>query len=374
MLRHLAPVLISLAVPHASYAEPARSPAVGPRLEQVAAFPHDRPTGVAVTPAGRIFVSLPYANFSTERHQATVVEVLPGGSTRPYPNAEWNVKAADRPIGDRFLNVQSVVLDSQGFLWALDTGSPKRAGIVLGGAKLVKIDPASDRVIGVVPIGAALTRSDSYPNDVRVDARRQIAYITDSAHGGIIVVDLRSGTARMTLADPYPPAMVAERRTPPLIEDVRIAADDGTPLGLATDGLALSPEGDTLYVAARPLAGSRRLYSIATRDLRDTSLSAAELAGRLTDAGPAVVTDGIEIGPDGAIYYSDLERGAISRARPGALPEVVLRSPTLRWPDGMAFGPDRTLFVTVAQFHLLPGVNQGRDRSAPPYLLLKTRY
>jgi hypothetical protein len=184
----------------------------------VAVFPHDRPTAVVSSRDGRTFVSLPFGPFSDERHGATVVEVSSDGTVRPYPNAAWNQKGSDLAPGAHFLNVQSLTLDAEGFLWALDTGNPKRAGIVPGGAKLVKIDRRRQRRAGV-PIGSpALTKADSYLNDVRVDAARQVAYVTDSVHGGIVVVDLKTGSARMTLAEPHPPAILAEQRRAPVVE------------------------------------------------------------------------------------------------------------------------------------------------------------
>jgi hypothetical protein len=83
------------------------------------------------------------------------------------------------------------------------------------------------------------------------------------------------------------------------------------------------------------------------------------------------VSDGIEVGPEGAVYYSDIERNAISRAKPGDEPEIVVQSPILSWPDGMSFTADGGMLVTVAQFHLLAGLNGGQDRSRPPYLVVR---
>lgn len=182
----------------------AQPPSAGARLEPVVEFAHDRPTAVAVTAGGRVFVSLPYSSHSDPAtHAATVVEVA-GGVPRPYPDAVWNGKDGGN-VGARLLNVQSLTLAADGFLWLLDTGSPRRAGVVPGGAKLVKVDPATDRVVQVVALGPPAVRAESYLNDVRVDAVRQVAYVTDSVRGGIIVVDLAAGTARMVLEGPPPP-------------------------------------------------------------------------------------------------------------------------------------------------------------------------
>src|SRR4051794_7640628 len=56
------------------------------RLQVVAAFDH-QVTGVTVAPDGRIFVNFPRWNEDTP---VSVAEVMPDGSTKPYPDAEWN--------------------------------------------------------------------------------------------------------------------------------------------------------------------------------------------------------------------------------------------------------------------------------------------
>ena len=59
--------------------------AAAARLETVADFGWEKqPTGIAASEFGRVFVSFPrwFDNFTG----SSVVEVLPDGSTTPYPN------------------------------------------------------------------------------------------------------------------------------------------------------------------------------------------------------------------------------------------------------------------------------------------------
>jgi hypothetical protein len=44
-------------------------------------------TGVTVAPDGRIFVNFPRW---TEDTPVSVAELMPDGSTKPYPDEEWN--------------------------------------------------------------------------------------------------------------------------------------------------------------------------------------------------------------------------------------------------------------------------------------------
>jgi hypothetical protein len=61
--------------------------AVGDRV-----LPDAEPVGVAVSPrGGRVFVTLPFSDYSDGKHTASLVAVLAGGRTRPYPppSARW---------------------------------------------------------------------------------------------------------------------------------------------------------------------------------------------------------------------------------------------------------------------------------------------
>ncbi len=342
-----------------------------PELLEVASFPTSRPTGIAVSKQGRVFVSLPFSNYSDERHDASVVEVLADGRLNPYPNQLWNTKWENGTdsLSRRFLNVQSLTMDGDGFLWILDTGSPKRTGVVEGGAKLVKVDPNTDEVVQMVTFGKDVVPKVSYLNDVRVDAERQFAYITDSVRGGIIVVNLRSSESRMILEDH--PLARDEQRVVPVVEGVELGDKQGKVEFLATDGIALDSEGNYLYYQYRPNSGSKTLYRIATSFLRDKSLSGSELGSKVEEVGTTVVSDGIEIDGSDYVYFTDVERNAISRYRPSGKVEIVMQAQRLKWPDSIAFGANGYMYFTIAQFHLLPGLNNGVDKSVPPFKVYK---
>jgi NAD(P)-dependent dehydrogenase (short-subunit alcohol dehydrogenase family) len=66
------------------------------------------------------------------------------GKPKPFPDDAWNAK--DGPPAQRWICVQSVVVDDQDALWVLDSASPKTEAVVKGGPKLVKIDLATNKV------------------------------------------------------------------------------------------------------------------------------------------------------------------------------------------------------------------------------------
>src|SRR5437016_4735024 len=92
-------------------------------LEEVASFPNQQVTGVAVSKEGRVFVNFP--DWSDD-HTISVAEVI-NGDPKPYPNTEMN---GPGPAGSHFICVQSVYLDAEDNLWILDPAAPKMKQIV----------------------------------------------------------------------------------------------------------------------------------------------------------------------------------------------------------------------------------------------------
>ena len=159
---------------------------VSATLQDVAQFPDDQLTGVAVSQSGRVFVNFPYWS---ERHHLSVAEVV-NGQPVAFPNAEWNQSGAP---DKHFVCVQSVYVDESDSLWILDPAAPMMKEIVKGGPKLVKVDLVKNEIVQTIPFSEQIAPKKSYLNDVRIDLKTQTAFITDSGLGAIIIVDLRPG-------------------------------------------------------------------------------------------------------------------------------------------------------------------------------------
>jgi len=95
--------------------------------------------------------------------------------------------------------VQALHVDTRDRLWILDPANPRFEDVVPGGPKLACVDLGRDRVRRVYRFGPGAAPPDAYLNDVRVDAARGVAYLTDSGNGALVVLDLRSGRARRLL-------------------------------------------------------------------------------------------------------------------------------------------------------------------------------
>lgn len=337
-------------------------------------------TGVAVTPGGRVFVNAP--RWFDDGPMQSVMEVLPGGAMRAYPDEHWNswtpgATDAKATAGSKFVCVQSVHVDAMGRLWVLDPASPKLAGVVAGGPKLVQIDPGTDSVVRTILFDARVARPDSYLNDVRIDVRTETAYISDSGRGGIVVVDLARGQARRVL-DGDTRTMAQD--IVPVVEGTPLVFADGpkagTPMRVHCDGIALSPGADYLYWQA--LTG-RRLYRAPTAWLRGTDGRPERLAALVEDLGETVVTDGMEIDSRGNVYFTSLEENAIVVRRIDGALQTLMRSTHLAWPDSLAIRPMGSdgsrdeLYVVNSQINRTPWFHKGGAMPVGGYYVLKMR-
>ena len=300
-------------------------------------------TGIAIAPDGRIFVNYPRWS---DNVPFSVGELRPGGAVSPYPDEELNRWTPGSDPAEHLVCVQSVMVDRSGYLWILDAANPQFKGVVDGGAKLLKIDLASNRIVKSIRFMPPVIKPESYLNDVCVDTKRQVAYLTDSGAGGLIVADLTTGASRRVLA--RHPSTLSEGAVLTIGGHPWLSPDGSVPK-VHADGIAMDPGGDILYYQA--LTG-RTLHRIETRWLRDSKLTEDELGEKVEILGRTGSADGLLFGPDGRIYISALEENAIKAFSPGGKTEIVVQSPQLAWPDSFAIGPDGAIYVTCSQIHL----------------------
>lgn len=317
-----------------------------PEIEVVAEFRGQQVTGVAVSKAGRIFVSFPRWRDNLER---SVGELQPDGSVLPFPDAQWNSWTPDDGgTLSKWVCVQAVWIDPQDRLWVIDPASPKLAGVVPGGAKLVSINLDSGAVERVYPLGDDVAPPNAYMNDVRVDLKARRAFITDSGLGAIVTVDIDTGETRRLLSGHA--STIAAHAFVPTVEgrELRFIAgpNAGQPAVIHSDGLALDPDGGWLYWQA---LSSKRLFRAPVAALAAGDENAARRS--IEDMGATVVTDGMEFGPRGEVIFTALEHNAISALDATGAVRIIAASPLLAWPDAPAWGPDGWLYVSVSQIH-----------------------
>jgi sugar lactone lactonase YvrE len=334
----------------------------GAQLEEVGSFPHQQVTGVAVSKSGRVFVNFP--NWS-DSHSVSVAEWI-DGKTKPFPNDVWNQSG---PGGSHFICVQSVYVDADDNLWILDPAAPKMQEVIKGGPKLVKVDLKTNQVAQNIPFGEDVAPKKSYLNDVRVDTKMGVAFITDSGLGGIVVVDLKTGKARRLLKNHK--SVMAETKTKLIVEGRELLDQNGNPPQINSDGIALDSKYDYLYFHA--LTG-HTLYRIKPVYLKDSNLSDEDIGPKVEAVIQTPAPDGMLEAPDGSVYLTDLENSSIVRFDPISNKiEKIIEDQRLSWADSMAWGPGGEIYVTASQIQNMPRFNNGKDVHIDPYKLFKVK-
>ena len=336
------------------------------KIEEVASFPDQQVTGVAVSKDNRVFVCFPFWN---PNHTISVAEVMKDGTLKAFPDEQWNKNEGDP--AKRWVCVQSVYVDDTGALWVIDPAAPMLESVVKGGPKLVKFDLASNQPTQTIAFTEAVAPERSYLNDVRIDTKTGHAYLTDSGLGALAVVDLKTGNGRRLLAN-----QAATKAEP----DVELTVDGLQPKDPKTgktprfnaDGIALDSENGYLYW--HPLTG-HTLWRAKTEDLRNEQLSEEQLGAKIEKVSKTVAPDGMLAGRDGTIYLTAIEKDAIVRFDPKTHHEAtVAQDKLLQWPDSLAWGADGWLYVTASQIHRMPKFNNGVDqRGGQPFRLLRIK-
>ena len=322
--------------------------------------PGAQPSGVTALPDGRLLLSSPR---SAADHGGPRLAAWHDGSITPFPNA---------PDQKHFISPLAITIDGNGRVWMIDEGSvagDKGAPTPI----LFGIDAASGHIVQTIRLHAPAILPDTHVNDVRIDlthGAQGTAYVSDMSladHPALLFIDLATGAARRVLAG-----------------DASVSADPGFAMEVDgqmhrydlknpqmaqgnVDGVTLSADSSRLYWA--PLSG-RGLYSAPTALLADPGVPAADLKAAVRDEGEVGVADGMATAPDGALYFTDLERHAVVRRAPDGTLTMIAHDPRLISPDSLALVPG-ALWLTVGQWSRLPGFHDGRDLQEKPYLLVR---
>ncbi|MEN3168013.1 L-dopachrome tautomerase-related protein [Gluconobacter sp. OJB] len=330
-------------------------------VQIIGRFSNAQPSGIAVLPDGRLVLGFPR---SAHEHSGPRLGLYAKGKLTPFPDAASQ---------EQFVSPLGMTVDAKGQLWVLDEGMIAGTGTVAGAQKLFRIDPASGKIAQVISLSAPALLPDSHVNDVRIDlthGKAGTAFITDTSvdvHPALIVVDLATGHQRRILADTV--SVMPVQGFVAVMDGVAGRYDPAhatVPQG-GVNGIAISPDQQTLYWQPQ---SSRRLYSAPTALLSDPNTSEANLEKAVKDEGETGVGDGMATGPDGSLYITDDERHAILRHRPDGKISVVAHDPRLTEPDGLTYA-NGALYGTVGQWARLPVFHNGKNLEVMPYIVVK---
>ncbi len=212
------------------------------------------------------------------------------------------------------MGVNALRIGPDGQLWIVDKGAPGPGQDVLpGGAKVVVVDLATDKVSRIIPLDA-VTGKKSFVDDIRFNGDH--AYLTDAGQPGLIVVDLKTG--QMWRALDGDKSVTAERTL--MAEGRPVVDPQGKPVVIHADQLEVSPDGKTLYYQAC----SGPMYRIETRYLDDPAATDEERRQHVAFFADTPSTGGTAIDAAGTIYSSDTEHSRILKIAPdGAISTLV---------------------------------------------------
>ncbi|RYE35615.1 MAG: gluconolactonase [Sphingobacteriaceae bacterium] len=336
-------------------------PPESPKLIEVASFDHYQPIGVAVTKTGRTFVTFP----RNKIYEYAVAEIT-GGQKKPYPDAEWN-RYDSTKAETHFVNAQAAWPDEEDNLWILDPANPMDEATIPAGVKLLKINLNTNKVERVYRF-EDLPREKIALNDVRVDTRRQLAYLSEPKTASIIILDLKTGKSRMVLKEDK-----STKATPGFklhIDGKDVIDQTGKPFSSNVNGIALTKDGKYFYYRA---INQTKLYRILVQDLVNPDLSDAQLSAKVETVGETGISHGMIADAKGNIYSSDSPNKAIRYITADGKFETLVKDKRLIWPDTFSVGNDGYLYVTCSQINRTKKYNEGQDKVEYPFRLYKIK-
>lgn len=326
-------------------------------LETYLEFPKEMPPGnLAIGPDGRMFMSV-HEFYGPELR---VVEVMPDGSTKPYPTEDW--ARAPQDDGDGLQGVLGLRADRTGILWMLDGQGETQTGRVVGW------NTNTEALHAIYYVGQPAARPTSFLNDLAVDLENNAIYISDTGDGAnsaIIVIDMDTGRARRVLEGS---AFTIPEDTPMIIDGREIKLG-GNPAKIGINPITIDPTNTWVYFA--PMTATA-MYRVRTADLLNEALSDADLAAKVERYGDKVISDGSTVDADGNVYITAMTDNAIGVTKPDGTYEVLFQSDTdLPWPDGFSIGVDGYVYATINELHRSPVLNGGEDASLGTYRIVR---
>jgi sugar lactone lactonase YvrE len=320
-------------------------------------------TGVAVSKDGRLFTCYP---LWPGPHKYGVVEIFPDNQVKPYPNETMNSWKEGEDGKNKWVCVQAVYVDDDNYLWVVDPACPYMEQVYDNSFKLVKFNLATNTIEEVYRFDGVLS-DKSYINDVRVDTNRKVAYLTNSNEGGIVVVNLETGTIRQLLTNHY---SVKHDPSFTLIVDGKEFKKKGKPVHLQSDGIALTPDGEWLYY--KPLTDNK-LYRIQTEFLRNEELTDEDREAAVEDLGRFSVTDGMIFDNTGNLYLGDYQNYKMMKITPTLSMEEIVADERLIWPDSYSISEDGYLYISCSQINKQPDYNEGENKRTTPYVIYRMK-
>ena len=324
-------------------------------MELVADLPLP-PGNIAVANNGDVFFT-----FHPEASPSINVAKLVNGEGQAFPSLDWQPGGRE-PLA--FNEVLSVRLDSAQRLWVLDNGKHG-----LDKVRLLAFDTTSGEMLKHFTFARTEFSLGSHANDFQISNDGRFIIISDASmlakRPALIIYDVENESARRVLEQHE---SVLAGHFEPVVQGRKMTLFGAFTVNPGVDGLVLDPANEFLYYAS---ISADQLYRIPYKSLIDNNLSPDQLAAQVEAVGEKTMTDGMAMDAAGHVYLSDLENSAIVRRRPDGKLETLLKSVSIRWPDGFSNGPDGRLYFTCSSLHQVIGMSADSIAEKGPYQIYR---
>ena len=324
------------------------------QLEVVASLSAETPPGnIAIGQNGRIFLSIHQFYGKSLR----IVELLPDGTTKPYPNENWAYAAQDHKSGGLY-GVLGLNIDKNGILWLLDAAGPDHAG------RLVGWNTKKEQLHKIIYLAKPVITDSSFLNDLAVDSKNNAIYIADTGTDSIVVVDLKTGAARRVLKE----SKSTKAEDIDMVIDDQVVYLNGQPVRMGINPITIDNNFNYVYYGA--MSGTS-IYRIATKDLLDPTLTEQALDKKVQRYGDKPISDGITIDNAGNVYVTSITNDALGVTQPSGDYKPLIKRNDLSWPDGLAVGPKNYIYATVNELHRSPVLNKGKNSTLGEFKIVR---
>ncbi|WP_116870115.1 L-dopachrome tautomerase-related protein [Vibrio splendidus] len=310
-----------------------------PTLKQatVVATMSERPGNPSITPDGRLLLSV----HPLDRPTTKVIELSVAGNQTPYPTIKY-AQGND----SLFKAVIAMRTDDNGVAWILD----------LATHSLIGWDTRKETLVKTIKIPKSVLKPTSFLQDFALDQKRQRIIIADMTQNDLkseaipafVSVDLNTGEA----------VRVAENH-------LSMQADSKT--GFALNPITIDPSYEWIYFGA---VNGHTVYRVKASAFDHNG---KEVADNIEKYADKPYSDGITVDSAQNVYITDIENNAIGVSTPEGYRIIATLSDNQTWPDGMSFGPDGYIYVTVNQLNRTAALNNGKDTGTGSFEVVKIK-
>ncbi|WP_112324108.1 L-dopachrome tautomerase-related protein [Oceanibium sediminis] len=314
----------------------------------------DLPVGnVAVSPDGRLFFTVHPESAWTGPKLYEWVD----GAPVAFPSEAEQARLFQTPLGLDF--------DKRNRLWVVDSGNHG-----FGTPQLFAFDMESGAVVHRHAFTPEVAPKGSFLQDLAVNADGSWVYIADTGfwakRPALISYEVGVGLAGRFL----------ERHETVLPRNylIRTGTRDMSYFGgllslkVGVDGIALGPDDQWLYYAAM---NHDNLYRVPARLLHNRNIDHLNIAVDIETVSRKPLSDGIAVDGQRNVYVTDVEHGALHRVNIDGVSETLIKDSRIRWADGLDFGPDGALYLSDSAVPSLILQDRQVQEAAAPFTIWK---